>query len=1288
MEQNGGSSSAAGFQYDVFLSFRGETRHSFTRDLYNALRDHGIRTFRDTEELKTGERIADLMHKIEVSEVFVAVISENYAESKWCLREIAKMVDCGRWIIPVFYRVEVGHVKTLEGKFGEAFSEHENAGDLDRLEIESWKAALKAVGQKIGHVVKDYHAFMGNQSEPGYEDLLKDVVRYPCNLPLALEILGCLLRQRDKSLWKESIDGWRKSIPGGIKKILELSYRELQDKDHQSIFLDIACLFIGVNVEIARHIWQNGIDAIIALSNRCLIKINHEKKLEMHDLIRKMGIELVRQEKEYSRLWSHDDVMKASRNEENMRLVKGINLMNDVGQQSTASRLENLRIPNLEVLRFKGISFCSELIYPHLKWMEWHASPLKSFSSLKLEEVVVLDLSDGKIIRPWKPSLKESQVFNELKVLNLSGCGQLRSTEGLSTFPEMKLLILEGCSKLKEIHPNIEKLNKLTLLNIKDCRNLVILPDCFSNLTSLETINFLNCCHLENVPDSICYLPVLRELLLAGCSKLRCLPDSFGLNILRRLQTINLSNCSCLEKLPDSICKVPSVRKLLLAGCSRLKCLPDALGCLKNLEILIADHCKALEELPRSIGDLRSLQALHLKGTAFAQLPDSICALTNLWELDLSESKLKRLPTAIGNCKNLTILILKSCLTPLIYWVDLLNAQKRDAVDSSSENATLLPSHYVSDAEEIPFPMTCTREGFHINKIVKDVIQGMKIHHDIGYHVGISERVEEITQLLAIEDSDDVRMVCMNGIDGIGKTTLAKAVFNHVSRNFEACFFLEKVKGKDLCGCQVQLLKEIKHSLELLSYHAFETHQCEPGDEGLLKEVIRYACNMPLALQLLGGLLRLRRDKSEWRTSVDKWRISIPGDIKQILGLSYKELQGSGHEGVFLDIACFYVGMDSKIACYIWENGIDAIRALSNRCLIKTNDENRLEMHDLIRDMGRATVQDDSRLWGHNEVVSVLNDKEKMKLVEGVNVRNDIAQVSSISFCSKLSGMAHNLRWMEWHGSPLKSLSSLKLQNMVVLDLSHSKITRLWGRFPLWKWSWQENQVFTQLKVLNLSGCDKLSSTEGLSMFPNMKLLILEGCSKLEEIHPSIAGLKKLVLLNMKDCSSLVKLPDCFFGLNSLETINLSNCCHLKNLPESICKLPALTKLLLAGCSKLNRLPDSLGCLAKLEMLSADQCKALHKLPDSIGGLPSLLALHLKGTTFARLPDSVCALTNLRELDLSDSKLEKLPTAIGNARSLTILVLDRSRIEKLPDSIDLLGRLVKCSTVGCSRLQT
>ncbi|KAK7270699.1 hypothetical protein RJT34_26047 [Clitoria ternatea] len=46
------------FNYDVFLSFRGEdTRHGFTGHLYNTLCDRGIRTFFDKEELRGGEVI-------------------------------------------------------------------------------------------------------------------------------------------------------------------------------------------------------------------------------------------------------------------------------------------------------------------------------------------------------------------------------------------------------------------------------------------------------------------------------------------------------------------------------------------------------------------------------------------------------------------------------------------------------------------------------------------------------------------------------------------------------------------------------------------------------------------------------------------------------------------------------------------------------------------------------------------------------------------------------------------------------------------------------------------------------------------------------------------------------------------------------------------------------------------------------------------------------------------------------------------------------------------------------
>ena len=52
------SSSTAQGKYDVFLSVRGEdTRNNFMDHLFNALKDKGIHTFRDDEELKKGKAI-------------------------------------------------------------------------------------------------------------------------------------------------------------------------------------------------------------------------------------------------------------------------------------------------------------------------------------------------------------------------------------------------------------------------------------------------------------------------------------------------------------------------------------------------------------------------------------------------------------------------------------------------------------------------------------------------------------------------------------------------------------------------------------------------------------------------------------------------------------------------------------------------------------------------------------------------------------------------------------------------------------------------------------------------------------------------------------------------------------------------------------------------------------------------------------------------------------------------------------------------------------------------------
>ena len=59
--------------------------------------------------------------------------------------------------------------------------------------------------------------------------------------------------------------------------------------------------------------------------------------------------------------------------------------------------------------------------------------------------------------------------------------------------------------------------------------------------------------------------------------------------------------------------------------------------------------------------------------------------------------------------------------------------------------------------------------------------------------VGINSRMEAVTKLLDIE-SNDVRMIWITGRGGIGKTTIAKAIYDRFSNHFKAKSFVENVR--------------------------------------------------------------------------------------------------------------------------------------------------------------------------------------------------------------------------------------------------------------------------------------------------------------------------------------------------------------------------------------------------------------------------------------------------------------------------------------------------------------
>jgi hypothetical protein len=67
---------------------------------------------------------------------------------------------------------------------------------------------------------------------------------------------------------------------------------------------------------------------------------------------------------------------------------------------------------------------------------------------------------------------------------------------------------------------------------------------------------------------------------------------------------------------------------------------------------------------------------------------------------------------------------------------------------------------------------------------------------------------------------------------------------------------------------------------------------------------------------------------------------------------------------MFLDIACFLVGLKKKTFCRVYWNGDDSpspmlgLQNLKERSLIKWMEDGRLYMHEQLRDMGRKIAME------------------------------------------------------------------------------------------------------------------------------------------------------------------------------------------------------------------------------------------------------------------------------------------------------------------------------------------
>ncbi|KAK2976556.1 hypothetical protein RJ640_015417 [Escallonia rubra] len=636
---------------------------------------------------------------------------------------------------------------------------------------------------------------------------------------------------------------------------------------------------------------------------------------------------------------------------------------------------------------------------------------------------------------------------------------------------------------------------------------------------------------------------------------------------------------------------------------------------------------------------------------------------------------------------------------------------------------------------QTPILSTCRHESKVIHKLVMEVVN--KLDHQVSNIkedlVGIDSRVDEVKLLLEL-GTDDVRFIGIWGMGGIGKTTVASALFDNISHQFESAIFIHGVREKSK-KYGLENLQEIMIS-KILRQKDVKVHSISQGMQWISGIVCRKKAlvilddvdNMDQVNALVGNhdcfgqgsriIITTRDRKILGNTNVAKiHEVGLLGVTESVKLFNLNAFKKIHHPKEFEELSrliveyagglplalkvlgTFLYGRDIEM----WKSAVDRLRDIPEDDIIeklKVSFDHGLKLveQEIFLDIAcflkgekvdYAKQVLDSFGFYSGIGIPVLVEKSLIVISKGKLQMHDLIQEMGWHIVRQVHPRQpgkYNRLWdpQEVHDVLTQNTGTEEVEGLQLdlpkpteVDFSSDALKKM-DRLRLLKF---RNVYFSQvieylpnqLRWLYWHGYPSKSLP---ATFKAANLVGLDlFWSHLEQFWPEGKRGNKLKFVNLAQSQELTGTPD-FSDIPNLQKLVLESCTSLQQVHQSIAFHKNLVLLNLKGCINLRSLPDKIQ-LVSLERLILSSCIRLDKFPDIQGDMNNLSELYLNGTAIKELPLSVKCLKNLVLIELSGCRsLRSLPGSICSLRSLRFLNLSGcSELCELPGNLGNLGCL-------------